>query len=403
MIKVEYPFLGAKPTTTKIKFGQKYYGLIKTKVDETQVNLLLKGLTLQTGEILTLERIITADFNTLIECFKLIENSKIKKKLNSLFTISTRKKPASVYENAQGNISEFFMASGINMKSCHYCNIDFINVFEERFYYSSLQDFIINAPKEVLMKITEISEDTARRIRRVKIWNNFNETLIKAVSAGAYKKLRSALNDDIAGTLTHFDYSKIIILKNHFTLDHFLPKTDFPYLALSLYNLVPSCNSCNCKFKGAMEFLPTAELNLLSPTSGKYVLEDELEFKIYFTHTATTLEEQITKVNILDDFKIEIENSSNIDGFETYLNMFKLRGRYDFHRGDALKMIKKRKDYSDSQIKELSDFFIQRGIIKNEEAIKIDLFGSEIFTPEEKNEPFAKYKKDIAAQIGILK
>ena len=37
------------------------------------------------------------------------------------------------------------------------------------------------------------------------------------------------------------------------TLDHFYPKADYPFLALSLYNFVPSCQVCNSIFKGDVE------------------------------------------------------------------------------------------------------------------------------------------------------
>lgn len=33
-------------------------------------------------------------------------------------------------------------------------------------------------------------------------------------------------------------------------LDHFYPKSDYPFLALSLYNFIPSCQICNSRFKG---------------------------------------------------------------------------------------------------------------------------------------------------------
>jgi len=36
-------------------------------------------------------------------------------------------------------------------------------------------------------------------------------------------------------------------------LDHFFPHKKFPYLGISLYNLVPSCDICNSKFKLASE------------------------------------------------------------------------------------------------------------------------------------------------------
>lgn len=38
------------------------------------------------------------------------------------------------------------------------------------------------------------------------------------------------------------------------TLDHYYPKGKYPYLALSLYNLVPSCYSCNSSLKTSKDF-----------------------------------------------------------------------------------------------------------------------------------------------------
>lgn len=39
-------------------------------------------------------------------------------------------------------------------------------------------------------------------------------------------------------------------------LDHFYPKSDYPFLALSLYNFVPSCQICNSRlFKGNKDTL----------------------------------------------------------------------------------------------------------------------------------------------------
>ena len=40
-------------------------------------------------------------------------------------------------------------------------------------------------------------------------------------------------------------------------LDHFWPRAEFPFLGLSLYNLVPSCTRCNRNIKGA-EYEPLA-------------------------------------------------------------------------------------------------------------------------------------------------
>jgi hypothetical protein len=47
----------------------------------------------------------------------------------------------------------------------------------------------------------------------------------------------------------------------HPTLDHFYPKAQYPYLALSLYNLVPSCHTCNSSLKSTADFYKMSHLH----------------------------------------------------------------------------------------------------------------------------------------------
>lgn len=44
-------------------------------------------------------------------------------------------------------------------------------------------------------------------------------------------------------------------------LDHYFPKGRYPFLAISLYNLVPSCTRCNSVMKGAHIVNPRKEIN----------------------------------------------------------------------------------------------------------------------------------------------
>jgi hypothetical protein len=45
------------------------------------------------------------------------------------------------------------------------------------------------------------------------------------------------------------------------TLDHFFNKDDYPILALSLYNLVPACSTCNSSLKASVDFLRKPHLH----------------------------------------------------------------------------------------------------------------------------------------------
>ena len=50
-----------------------------------------------------------------------------------------------------------------------------------------------------------------------------------------------------------------VIKQKKSELDHFWPRSEFPFLGLSLYNLVPSCTRCNRNIKGA-EYEPLDEM-----------------------------------------------------------------------------------------------------------------------------------------------
>lgn len=401
MIKVTYPFSGGS-TDLKDKFNSAYYNSLKGAIDESKINPILTEIE-YLGAPLTFEQLLTADFPELLYIHSLIEASTKKTEIENLFKVIRDKKTINTYDTKQGIISNFFMGREMNLKTCHYCNIDYINVFEEKYFFADITEFINNAPKEVLRECKSISEETAKKIIRNRNITNVLDWMETNGTKKLFSLFKTAINKGVSSRLDNLDLNNIVINKNHFTLDHFLPKNEFPYFGLSLYNLVPSCNSCNCKFKGALEFLPTDFLKQLCPTSDHFCLHDDLQFKIYFNKVGYDLSATLQQVSSLKDFNIKIEDKSAIEGFERYLNMFKLKGRYEFHRKAALDMIEKRKDYPDSEIKEISDYFVRNGIYKDENSIKKDLFGSSIFNENEKNEPFAKYKSDIARQLGILK
>ncbi|UUW74336.1 hypothetical protein [Pseudomonas oryzihabitans] len=56
-------------------------------------------------------------------------------------------------------------------------------------------------------------------------------------------------------------------------LDHFYAQVHFPYLALSIYNLVPSCNTCNSTLKKEENFF-------LSPHLNPYMDEESIYFSL---------------------------------------------------------------------------------------------------------------------------
>ncbi|NMY39856.1 hypothetical protein HBN76_00930 [Pseudomonas sp. WS 5013] len=65
------------------------------------------------------------------------------------------------------------------------------------------------------------------------------------------------------------------------TLDHFYPKSEYPYLALSLYNLVPSCYPCNSALKGKIDFYIKEHLH---PYEDPEIIQYDWDIDSYIQH-----------------------------------------------------------------------------------------------------------------------
>ena len=256
--------------------------------------------------IYELKEILCGNFEKLIE----IKNKLVKKddnKIKSFFNYDKAKstKFIPLISKLQPKISNFFQEN-IEVHTCYYCNIDFINTFKKN-----------------------------------------NET------------------------------------KNAFTLDHVLEKADYPFLALSLYNLVPSCYVCNSKVKDSKILFDE-----FSPTNKDFDFNERVKFKSFISNVNLQIEKE-------QDFYIKlIENYSN--KYDEYIKSLNLNDRYDYHKYKVLEMIQKRKEYPDSRIKELSDL-----TKKTQEEIKQDLFG--IYTSEDLHKrPLSKLIKDISEELDLI-
>ena len=101
------------------------------------------------------------------------------------------------------------------------------------------------------------------------------------------------------------------------SLDHFYPKSKFPFLALSVYNLIPSCEFCNENCKGSID---THSFPFASPhITG--VDEEPL-----FTFDTGYLKEQFDRLTV-DNITIKL-NSMN-QSIDNNVDMFAIENRYN--------------------------------------------------------------------------
>lgn len=168
--------------------------------------------------------------------------------------------------------------------------------------------------------------------------------------------------------------------KNGFTLDHFFDKGTYPFLALSIYNLIPSCYICNSKVK------LSKDIGLMSPSSSTFEFDCKVKFRTFFNKNI--------EIKTDEDFNLLLkEDFSNL--YTKYIDVLELNGRYKFHKYKVIEMINKRKKYPDTKIKELAILMQQ-----TEEQVKEDLFG--IFKFNDLGEKsFTKLIKDISLELGL--
>jgi len=170
-------------------------------------------------------------------------------------------------------------------------------------------------------------------------------------------------------------------------LDHYYPKSKYPFLGLSFYNLIPSCQTCNGF--GGKEGKDPLKNNMVSP----YLLDHDT---FYFTYDIKSIDvlsplEGISSIEVILKTK---KGSGN-------LNVFKLSELYQKHEDHVLELIVK------SQLKYTEEY---RGYLKSYEELsfsdsEIDrmIIGNYTLPEELHKRPLSKLYRDIGIELGLIK
>ena len=163
-------------------------------------------------------------------------------------------------------------------------------------------------------------------------------------------------------------------------LDHFYPKSIYPFLAMSFYNLIPSCPICNhTKSSKVSE-------NLINP----YDIKDD-DFKFTYKPTDISFSEVESKKYNMDSFEIEFKNKNeNID-------IFKLDELYKQHKDIVVDLLMKKAYYPKSYIEELEKSF---GFTKDE--IYRYLLNNYKKEEDLHKRPLSKLIKDISEELDLI-
>lgn len=374
MRKIKYP---ADPVLLK-EFHKRYLALF-APATAAAIDMELSKAPAFDSSPLTFERLITADFDQLrrlkLHLMPFADSYDVTKTVKGQQVTENAFKDLFDYGKMQPYLAGFFMNERhLKMKTCYYCGIDYINSFKSIADYENANDFINRAPAGELKIVTWLGDAMAKRIiklRSSKYITSFSEfTTDKRVIA----------------QLNAFDFKNT---HNHFTLDHIIPQGAYRFLSLSLYNLSPSCYSCNAKFKKDINFLDNSNLTAVSPTSADYSLNEDLKFKILYSG-------RLKDIKNTSDFILTRSISKNTDQVEKYIEIFKLDGRYAAHKDIILEMIETKINYPPWKIRVLS-----REMRKSYNETRKLIFGKEIFDTDSSS-PLHKLKRDIAKALKII-
>ena len=163
------------------------------------------------------------------------------------------------------------------------------------------------------------------------------------------------------------------VAKSQFDIDHFLPKGKCPPVALSLFIFVPSCPVCNERIKREdLPYVNLNELKFLSPSSFAFDLHKRIKVKLGHSESPRK------------DFIYFVAKYP----YDRYVDFFHLKERYDYHKNEALRLEKLKKNYSRTQIAQIA-----KCLHRAEKEVKEDIFNQRYM--QNNHRCFAKFTIDI--------
>ena len=166
------------------------------------------------------------------------------------------------------------------------------------------------------------------------------------------------------------------------TFDHWFPKAKYPLLALSFYNLVPSCHVCNCGVKGKNEFrLHTHFHPYHNPER-----HNKLDYS--FSYELSEYNKHVFKMVTVNPL------------LKTSIEAFKLKEIYETHEDEIKDLVDLRNAYSQEYLQELKKAF--PGSKLSDEEIYRFAFGTYLDEDKFDRRPLSRMKRDILKELGVL-
>jgi len=285
-----------------------------------------------------------------------------------------------------------YLEEYINQKNTKYnlsdINCDLLSIFDK-----DLEQIILSTPKEIRGLINISPKDFPIKIEELKnlyeVFRNkwateFIEDLNIKVCPFCNREYIFKFEDRIKGE------PRIIA-----SLDHYYDKDTYPFLSISIYNLIPCCHICNSKFKHTKNFYTEKHL---------HPYEDNFNKKAKFSQFFNNVDDKNKDYNLLSKERISLSLKPLDDKdlvTQNTIDTFRLETLYQEHKDIVLELIQKREIYPDSYIDDLFHQY-EGTLFKNREDVLRHITGGYIEDKDINKRPLSKLIKDISEELDLI-
>ena len=248
----------------------------------------------------------------------------------------------------------------------------------------NLEDIVIANKKEIegkyLNLLLNYSDDNKKKIENIFSYSSYrqNDKFMKY-----FKKLNIKSCPFCNNNYVYFYKKNAKTFNTIATLEHYYPKASYPHLSLSFFNLIPSCSTCNSKFKGKIKHVG----EILHPYYEDF--DSKAKFSI-----------SVDKLPANKDIELEINLESNDARCKQSIDRFQLDKIYKQHNDIAKEIWNKAQVYNESRIEELYDNFY-KDLGYSKEDVKNMVFCNYLQKDDIYKRNHSKLTQDILEQFKI--
>lgn len=162
-------------------------------------------------------------------------------------------------------------------------------------------------------------------------------------------------------------------------IDHFYNKDRFPFLALSLFNFVPSCQICNSRFKQSEDFYIAPHVNPHSTSFGQ-----NARFEIGNIQSVMDL-------GVVPELKLYVR--PGFPAIDNSVRTFHIEDLYQNHRDYAREIAKKAVIFGRSQLEEYYNQY--EGLFESIDELNRTVYGNYLAEEDQGKRPLSKLTQDL--------